>query len=67
MSLHTRSSGERSWTKLILITVWCLICITLILAVGGESGGNGGDDYIIPPIELQKAPYAEWAHHHWVW
>jgi len=25
------------------------------------------EDYVVPPIPLQKAPYAEWAHHHWVW
>jgi alpha-D-xyloside xylohydrolase/trinucleotide repeat-containing gene 6 protein len=25
-------------------------------------------EYVIPPrIDLAKAPYAEWAHYHWVW
>jgi hypothetical protein len=24
-------------------------------------------DYIVPPVSLPKALYADWAHKHWVW
>jgi hypothetical protein len=23
-------------------------------------------EFVVPPIELTEAPYAEWAHKHWV-
>lgn len=39
------------------IVVLLLLCAILCLC----------DRVIVPPVQLQSAPYAEWAHHHWVW
>ncbi|KAG2392367.1 hypothetical protein C9374_012619 [Naegleria lovaniensis] len=47
-------------TSLLLLFVMMLIALETLTA-------SERDDYVVPPIPVQQAPYAEWAHHHWVW
>ena len=25
------------------------------------------EDFVVPPVTLSEAPYAPWAHFHWIW
>jgi hypothetical protein len=40
-----------------------LFLASLVLAATRHSRSS---DYFVPPVELAEAPYADWAHKHWV-
>jgi alpha-glucosidase (family GH31 glycosyl hydrolase) len=39
--------------------------IILIASIGADDKLAG--EYIVEPVRLNEAPYAQWAHYHWVW
>lgn len=45
----------------LLVMMVSYLIMMMVVATIDES------DYVVPPIPTQAAPYAEWAHHHWVW
>lgn len=65
---HGSKKSQDGMSTIILLCV--LASSWAILTVDGlatEEAVHEASSWIVPPASLKSAPYAEWAHYHWVW
>ena len=43
------------------------VVLAAAAVAAAAAAAPGPADYVVPPAALSSAPYAEWAHAHWVW
>ena len=54
--------------RVVTRTFAVVVVVVALLALWTSGKEVGAEEYVVPPAtEVVEAPYAEWAHHHWVW